>query len=189
MKRRRWWWFGLLVAAVLLVTVATSRPVLRLFFPLRFAGLITQASRAHRLDPHLVAALIRVESSFDPAAKSAKGAVGLMQLMPETAAWIADQKGVPRVETAELAVPRVNVDYGAWYLRELLDDFEGDVILTLAAYNSGRGTVRGWLVQEKWSGRRDEIDLIPFPETRAYVRRVLATWQWYKRLYPTFPAG
>ncbi|MDI6870940.1 MAG: lytic transglycosylase domain-containing protein [Bacillota bacterium] len=186
---RRWWRVGLLAAAVLLLTAATSRPVLRLFFPLRHVSLIAGAARTYRLDPHLLAALIRVESSFNPYARSVKGAVGLMQLMPETAAWIASQRGLPRPDPAELAEPRVNVDYGSWYVRMLLDDFRGDVILALAAYNSGWGTVRGWLGAGEWSGRPDEVNQIPFPETRAYVRRVLATWKWYERLYPTFPSS
>jgi soluble lytic murein transglycosylase len=180
--------FLLLVAAVLLFMAATSRPVLRLFFPIQYASLIGQAAGTYRLDPHLLAALVRVESAFNPYARSAKGALGLMQLMPETAAWIAAQRGLPRPGAAQLAEPQMNVDYGSWYLRMLLDDFRGDAILALAAYNGGRGTVRGWLGTGEWSGRRDEVDQIPFPETRAYVRRVLATWEWYKRLYPVFPS-
>lgn len=186
---RRRLWLVLLVAAVLLVTAVTSRPALRLFFPIRYASLISEAAEAYRLDPPLLAALIRVESGWNPYARSAKGAVGLMQLMPETAAWIARQKGVGRGEVQELTDPRVNIDYGSWYLRMLLDDFKGDVVLALAAYNSGWGTVRGWLKEQVWSGRPDEVDQIPFPETRAYVRRVLATWKWYARLYPEFPSS
>lgn len=177
-----------LAVVVLLFAAATSRPALRLFFPIHYAPLIAQAGGEYRLEPHLVAALIRVESSFDPRARSAKGAVGLMQLMPETAAWIAGKKGVNRAETQELEDPRLNIDYGSWYLRTLLDDFRGDIVLALAAYNSGWGTVRGWLAKDVWSGRPDEVDQIPFPETRAYVRRVLATWKWYERLYPEFPS-
>lgn len=184
---RRGAWFASLVAAVLLLTAATSRPVLRLFFPIRHASLIAEAARTYRLDPHLLAGLVRVESAFNPYARSPKGALGLMQLMPETANWIASQRGVPRPDPAELVKPRVNIDYGAWYFRVLLDDFHGDVILALAAYNSGWGRVRGWLGAGAWSGRPDEIDQIPFPETRSYVRRVLATWKWYERLYPIFP--
>ncbi len=176
--------FLVLVAAVLFLTAVTSRPVLRLFFPVRYASLIEEAARTYRLDSHLLSALVRVESAFDPSARSAKGAVGLMQLMPDTAAWIASQRRLPRPGPAELAEPRVNIDYGSWYFRMLLDDFHGDAILALAAYNSGWGTVRGWLGAGEWSGQPDEIEQIPFPETRAYVRRVLATWKWYERLYP-----
>lgn len=181
--------FVLLAAVVLLFAAATTRPVLRLVFPIRYASLIAQAGADYRLEPHLIAALIRVESSFDPRARSAKGAIGLMQLMPETAEWIALKKGVSLTEARaqELEDPRLNIDYGSWYLRTLLDDFRGDIVLALAAYNSGWGNVRGWLAKDVWSGRPDEVDQIPFPETRAYVRRVLATWKWYERLYPEFP--
>ncbi|HHW15045.1 MAG TPA: lytic transglycosylase domain-containing protein [Firmicutes bacterium] len=184
----RHWLLGLLAAAVFLGTLATSRPVLRLFFPIHYASFIAEAARTYRLDPHLLGALIRVESSFNPYARSVKGAVGLMQLMPGTADWIAAQRGLPPLEPTELVTPEVNIDYGSWYLRTLLTEFKEDPVLALAAYNSGRGTVRSWLAQRKWSGRLDEVEEIPFPETRAYVRRVLATWNWYERLYPTFPA-
>lgn len=186
--RRRLIGLVLLVLVVALATAVTSRPVLRLFFPIRYTSLIAGAAGTYRLDPYLLSALIRVESSFNPEARSARGAIGLMQLMPETAIWIADQRKIPSLNLETLATPRVNIDYGSWYVRMLVDDFKGDVVLALAAYNSGWGTVREWLKQGEWSGRPDEVDQIPFPETRAYVRRVLATWSWYQRLYPAFPA-
>lgn len=194
---------GFLVAFLAAATAVTTRPVLRLFFPIRYPGYIVQSAQAYRLDPHMVAAVIRVESAFNPLARSERGATGLMQLMPETAAWIASRRGHdlgsaarrpakgggPSTLEEALREPAVNIDYGCWYLRALRDQFQGDWVLTLAAYNSGRGRVATWLQQKEWSGRRDEIDQIPYAETRAYVRRVLSTWEWYKRLYPEFPSG
>lgn len=191
---------GFLVAFLVLATAVTTRPALRLLFPIRYPGSIVQSAQAYRLDPHLVAAVIRVESSFNPLARSERGAIGLMQLMPETAAWISTQRGHdlgsaarrtpgagPSTLEQALQEPAVNIDYGCWYLRTLRDEFKEDWVLALAAYNSGRGRVATWLAQKEWSGRRDEIDQIPYAETRTYVRRVLATWQWYNRLYPEFP--
>jgi soluble lytic murein transglycosylase-like protein len=125
------------------------------------AGPIKKAARDHGLDPALIRALIQAESRAVPGARSPKGAIGLMQLMPETA--------------SELMVdpfdPESNIFGGSRYLREMLDRFNGDVILALAAYNAGPGAV------ERSNG------IPPFPETRRYVRTVLHFWKKYRASY------
>lgn len=127
-------------------------------------GVISSAARTHRLDPALIKAVIKAESGGVPGALSEKGAMGLMQLMPDTAAGLFVSNPFD---------PESNIWGGAKYLRQMLDKFGGNVILALAAYNAGPGSV------EKFGG------IPPFPETRDYVRRVLTLWQEYKLRYRT----
>ena len=105
-----------------------------------------------------------------------------MQLMPQTAEWIAWRMGEPFAEET-LEEPAHNIRYGVWYLDALEQEFGGNDILALAAYNAGLGNVRDWMERYHWNDNFDEIDAIPYPETRLYVRRVLEDRERYKRLY------
>jgi soluble lytic murein transglycosylase-like protein len=122
----------------------------------RFTPLVDRVARHHRLDPHLIHAVVQVESAYDPAAVSRKGAVGLMQLMPGTAS---------RYGVRDRLDPERNLHGGVRYLRDLLVHFD-DVVLALAAYNAGENAV------ERYGNR-----VPPFPETRRYVSKVLAVWR------------
>lgn len=165
-------------------------PVLRWAYPIRYADSIRAAAARYDLDPFLIAAVIRVESGFNPTARSPRGARGLMQLMPDTAGWIAEQKGIQGWDAEMLDRPAVNIDMGAWYLRSLFRQFGDDLHVVLAAYNGGRGNVQQWLAEKDWSGRREEIERIPFVETRRYVQRVIETYEGYRWVYRNrFPEG
>jgi len=165
----------LAVAAVVLGagagTVLTTEPdwYLRARYPLKYESIIEGHARNYRLEPALVAAVIYRESKFDAGAGSKAGAIGLMQLTPDTARGIALRTGGTKFEISDLYDPELNVRYGAWYLRHLLDAFDGDVRQALAAYNGGRGNVERGVV---------------FAETRAYVRRVLTARDAYRKAYP-----
>ena len=159
---------ALAVAAVAVVKTESDW-YLRLRYPLEYEAIVTGHARNYRLDPALLAAVIYHESKFDPAAESSSGAIGLMQLTPATAKGIALRTGGSRFELSDLYDPELNVRYGSWYLRHLLDRYDGDLRLALAAYNEGQGNVdRGVL----------------FAETREYVKSVLATRERYRRAYP-----
>lgn len=106
-----------------------------------------------------------------------------MQLMPETARWAADLMGLKDFELEQLFDPEVNIAIGVWYLSNLREQFDGDMVLALAAYNGGRANVLRWLREEAWSGEVETVHDIPFPETRGYVQKVLNTYQWYRRVY------
>ena len=151
-------------------------------YPYDYRSYIETSAARHHTDPYLVAALIKHESKFQPEAQSEGGAVGLMQLMPQTGAWIARQLGEPFTEDY-LYDPALNIRYGVWYLAELEREFGGNDILALAAYNAGRGNVREWMERWHWNNAFSEIEAIPYPETRLYVRRVLEDREQYKRLY------
>jgi soluble lytic murein transglycosylase len=131
-------------------------------YPLHFRAIVTGHARNYRLDPALLAAVIYTESKFHADAKSQSGAIGLMQLLPSTADGIALHTGGSKFQHDDLYSPEINVRYGAWYLRHLLDKY-GDERTALAAYNAGQNNVDRWLASG--SGIR-------FTETRAYVERV-----------------
>ena len=113
-------------------------------------------------------------------AESETGALGLMQLMPDTARWVAQQVGHGNYTDRQLKEPETNIELGTWYLGHLLKEFNGDEVQALAAYNAGRGHVESWLNENKWNGM---VDTIPFPETRSYVKAVLQYQQKYEALY------
>jgi len=165
-------------AAALLGLYSTARARL---FPRAYRILVSEAAEKAGLDRLLVAAVIHCESRFRPAATSAAGARGLMQLMPATAAEVADRLGLDGYADAMLDEPKVNVRLGCGYLRELLDRFGGDEVAALAAYNAGQGNVARWLEAAGGDAGR-MLDEQAFDETRRYVRNVLGTRRWLKRL-------
>lgn len=136
---------------------------LRTRYPLEYEHIVTAHARNYDLPPALLAAVIYAESRFDPNARSEAGAVGLMQLLPDTAKGIALRTGGERFVVSDLRDPEINVRYGSWYLDHLRERYDGDLRLALAAYHAGQGNVDRWL---------DEGGGIAFPETRAYVDEV-----------------
>jgi len=141
-----------------------------------------QAGEKH-LDPALIAGVIYAETKFEPRT-SAAGALGLMQIEPETARFIAHRSGGIRFTTEDLATPKINLAYGSWYLRYLLDHYEGDEMLALAAYNAGLANVDSWAAKARSQGGELTVSDIPFPETKAYVERVLRAQREYRAAYP-----
>jgi soluble lytic murein transglycosylase len=146
----------------------------RLRYPLEYEEIVRGHAENYGLEPQLVAAVIYQESKFDADAESASGAVGLMQLLPSTGQGIADRTGGDAWRPEDLRNPELNVRYGAWYLRHLLDKYDGDETLALAAYNAGQTNVDHW--------RADGVG-IQFDETRHYVERVLRLKELYARVY------
>ena len=145
----------------------------RLWYPLRYASIVRGHAASYRLDPALVAAVIEHESKFNADARSSTGAIGLMQLQPATAKGIALRTGGSKFVVSDLYDPEINVRYGAWYLRHLLDKYH-DERTALAAYNAGQENVDRW---------RREHEQVQFPETRAYVARVERLKGIYRRAY------
>jgi len=145
----------------------------RLRYPLEYEHIVRGHAENYELDPALVAAVIYRESKFDPDARSSSGAIGLMQLLPDTAEGIALLTGGSRFDVDDLYDPEINVRYGSFYLRRLLRKY-GDERLALAAYNAGQANVDEW---------RAEGGEIQFPETREYVEDVLEAREIYARAY------
>ncbi|MCG0276499.1 MAG: lytic transglycosylase domain-containing protein [Thermosediminibacteraceae bacterium] len=155
---------------------------LRYLYPLRYEDYIIKYAAEYNVDPYLVAAVIKVESNFSPKAVSPKGAVGLMQIMPETAKWAAEQMGIQNFSSEEIFNPEMNIRIGTWYLAGLLKEFDGDTTIALAAYNGGRGNVREWIKRGVFD-KSNDLDSIPFSETRTFVYKVKKAYTWYRRLY------
>ncbi len=174
----------LAVLAIVLVVVASevNHAVDRLGLPLTHAEVIRRQAAEKRLDPALVAAVIYAESKFEPHESSA-GAQGLMQLLPGTAYYIAHLSGGTQFTESDLASPSINVAYGTYYLRYLLDHYEGNEMLAIAAYNAGLANVDRWVARARDEGRTLTVAAIPFPETRAYVERVQSAQQDYRADY------
>lgn len=170
-----------LIFLYLFITLAPS--VTRLIYPIHHGEIIAEHARNYNLEPQLVAAVIRVESSFKSEAESAKGARGLMQIMPETGAWAAEQVGMHDYDGEKLFDPHVNITLGTWYLHHLYQTFDTNPYAALAAYNGGRGHVKRWLDEGIWDGSRENLNDIPFPETRNFVSRVEAAYRRYHQLY------
>ncbi|HEY5261146.1 MAG TPA: lytic transglycosylase domain-containing protein [Solirubrobacteraceae bacterium] len=178
--------FAALALVVVLAVVVVSRIHNVLpdnGLPLTDAAVIREQAAEKHLDPTLIAAVIYAETKFDPRTSSA-GALGLMQLLPSTAEYIAHLSGGVRFTTGDLATPKINVAYGSWYLRYLLDHYDGNEMEAVAAYNGGLANVDAWVAKARAEGGTLTIADIPFPETQAYVERVLRAQTEYRSTYP-----
>lgn len=166
-----------IVAGVLLGLVGTvDRAIQELTLPLRHEDVIREQSAEKGVDAALIAAVIYSESKFSDRTSSA-GARGLMQITPETAQDVERHSGGTTFKLGDLSDPEINIRYGTYRLRELLDRYDGDVVAALAAYNAGPTNV------DKWGGGDLTVDGIAFPETRAYVEEVLDKQRAYRDEY------
>jgi soluble lytic murein transglycosylase len=175
------------VAALTAFAVAVVLPVFHhavkeVVLPLRHEDIIRQQAREKNLDPALVAGVIYTESRFRDQTSNA-GAKGLMQLTPATARFVEHLSGGSTFQISDLSTPQVNIAYGTYYLRYLLDRYGDNEALALAAYNGGEGNVDRWVDAARQEGKALSIDAIPFGETRAYVRSVQSAARQYRDNY------
>ena len=174
----------ILIMAFVAFFVMQQKSVQRTFmFPYEYQQIVQACSEENNVDEFLVAAVIKSESNFKDNAVSTPGAIGLMQLMPSTAEWIASEMHDNDYSKERLETPEINIYYGSWYLSRLLRDFHGNKILALAAYNAGHGNVEEWMEQYGWDYDFSDISAIPFRETEMYVRGVLRNEKKYIELY------
>jgi len=185
---RRFAWFvaavvvlGGLIAAV--VAPRVDKAVQEVVLPLRHEDIIRQQAADKGLDPALIAGVIYTESRFRDQTSHA-GAKGLMQILPSTAHDIARKSGGTAFIEGDLANPQVNISYGSFYLRYLLQRYGGNEVLAIAAYNAGEGRVDKWIFDARHKGEAfDRARHIPFPETRHYVQQVLDVRTRYREEY------
>jgi soluble lytic murein transglycosylase len=167
---------GVIGVAVLGLTGRFDSVIQELTLPLRHEDIIREQAREKNVDAALIAAVIYAESKFIDQTSSA-GARGLMQVTPATAEDVERHSGGSTFTLDDLSDPEINIRYGTFLLRELLDRYEGDEVAALAAYNAGPGNV------DEWGGGSLSLDGIPFPETRSYVAEVLDKRDEYRRKY------
>ena len=155
-----------------LVSGFGEQAVREITLPLKHDDIIRQQASDKGLDPALIAAVIYEESRFRDQTSRA-GARGLMQITPDTADFIANHSGGYRFKQSDLATPQINISYGSYYLRYLIDHYGGSETLAVAAYNAGLGNVDRWVAKAGGASAFRSAEHIPFPETRAYVENVL----------------
>jgi soluble lytic murein transglycosylase len=175
--------FALLLVAFLVFLFANSTFLAKKLYPIHYEQEIRESAANYDIDPFLIAAIIRVESNYELGRESKKGAIGVMQIMPDTAEWIVDAGGHPKHTLDELHLVDVNINLGSWYIAWLLKQYKGNQLYAVAAYNAGQGNVNKWRLNETWDGTMEHIDRIPFGETRHYVQRVMYYWRKYHKLY------
>ncbi|MCE5189261.1 MAG: lytic transglycosylase domain-containing protein [Eubacteriales bacterium] len=153
-------------------------------YPVAYSELILQFAEQYDLDPYLVQSVMRCESSNDPGAVSDAGAIGLMQIMPDTATWIAHKLDLDDVYTQDmLYLPETSIEFGCWYLHFLSGRFNGNVKEIVAAYNAGHGSVEDWLADPRFS-ENGVLVTIPFEQTARYYEKVMEAYENYTTLYP-----
>lgn len=180
---KRLFYFIIFVAVFILVCYLLVSPRIgKLFFPFPYREHVQASAERYSLDPLFVAALIQTESGFRPHVVSPRGARGLMQVMPSTAEWVAQNMGID-YSPDMLFEPQYNIEIGCWYMADLLKLFNGETAIALAAYNGGRGEVRRWLDEGVWDGQESELEQIPFTETRNFVRQVMESYRHYQQIY------
>jgi soluble lytic murein transglycosylase len=181
-RRSRWPLFGGiavilgLVVGLLAVNGSFDKAIKELTLPLEHEDIIRQQAGEKGVDAALIAAVIDTESKFSDAESSA-GARGLMQITPEAAKFIEKQSGGTTFKMDDLSDPEINIRYGTFLLKELLERYDGDTAAALAAYNAGPGNA------DKWGGAGLSVEDIPYPETRAYVELVLERQKEYREKY------
>ena len=152
-------------------------------YPMTYAPEIRAAAAEFSLDPAYVASVVLAESSFDAEAVSSAGAIGLMQIMPATGEWIAGKLEDEPFDVQRLYQPEVNLRYGCWYLRFLLDRYDGDMYTASTAYHQGQGRVDQWLEDPQYSEDGRTLTAISSAVTDTYVNRIMESYANYQELY------
>ena len=176
--------FLVIVFSFIIYFISQTETVQRKYiYPYPHRDLVALYAEANGVSPALVISVIMHESKFSNDVHSPRGAIGLMQIMPETAEWIANELDESDFSLQKLHEPEMNIRYGTWYLSLLTREFNDNQVLALAAYNAGRGTVHEWMEEYEWSEDFKDTSMIPYPETRLYVERVLKAKNRYEILY------
>ena len=157
--------------------------VYKLRYPISYAEYVSKYSNMYDVDEYLVYSIIRAESNYEEDAVSNKGAMGLMQIMPDTGKWVAEKLEIENFTPQDLLDSEKNIMIGVWYFKYLLDKFDGELSLAVTAYNAGPTNVNKWLSQKEYSNNGQTLITIPFEETRKYERKVMNAYTMYKKIY------
>ncbi len=173
----------ILVLVFVIIILGNYKSILKKFFPIQYSQSVMKYSTKYNVDPYIIYSIIRVESKFNPYAKSNKGASGLMQITPQTGEYIANLLNIDKLDENFLYNPDLNIQLGCFYFSKLYSDFNSDIDSALAAYNGGSGNVTKWISKNDNGEKFLDVNKIPFNETKNYVLRVKKTYKIYKFLY------
>ncbi len=183
---------SILIPLVLLIvsTVMNSgatKEFTKSLYPIKYESYVEKAAKEYNVDICLVYGVIRNESNFNPDVVSNAGAIGLMQIMPDTFTWLQNYREnfEPKkiLDSDKLYDPKINIDYGTYYLRYLLDKYDGDRSLVICAYNAGYGNVDSWIEDGTIPNGNVSPSDVPFSETSNYLAKVTESAEMYRELY------
>ena len=181
-RKRSTGWIWLFVFILSLAVAVLLTPALKMIYPLKYEKQIEECSKQYDIDKYLIMGIISSESGFDTQARSHKDAYGLMQLKEETALWCVENLDTG-VNVADIDKPESNIKIGCAYMRYLIDCFDGNTLVAIAAYNAGPGNVEKWLNDPSYSDGKGDLRNIPFGETATYVNKVQKRAKIYKKIY------
>lgn len=182
MRNKSSWLIFLLIVILAVLAAFNIKAIGRHFYPIKYSDYIKKYSKQYNLDPYMVAAVIKTESNYNKDAKSSKDAYGLMQVTGSTGICIAEALKIKNFESKKLFEPEYNINIGCWYLMDLKKEFNS-MDLIIAAYNGGRGNVKQWLKDSRYSSDGKTLKYIPFKETDQYLKRVKTNYRIYNWLY------
>ncbi len=168
---------------VAILALQLNRAIEKKTYRLDYLTLIRRYAAEYELDPYAVAAIVHCESGNRADVVSSAGAIGLMQLMPDTGEWIAGKLSVADYDVDMLKQPETNIRFGCWYLHFLYERFESNDTV-YAAYNAGHNRVKNWLDDNAYSADGATLSDVPYPQTKDYVEKVQRAYDTYKKLYP-----
>lgn len=168
---------------IIIIVIDNSTFVLKLSYPVKYKEYVMENSHKNNIDPYLVFAIIKAESSFDPSATSRKNAKGLMQITEKTGRWGAGKLKLEEYSDEKLYQPEINIRIGCWYLGTLMKEFNNNIEHVIAAYNGGSGNVNEWLKDDNLTNSDNKLERIPFKETDKYLKKVKDYYSVYKKLY------
>lgn len=174
--------FIIAIIIIIIVFIALSTHFLKLIYPQKYVEYVEKYAKNYELDPLLVYSIIKAESNFNSTAKSNSNAIGLMQIMLDTAKEIGKKMDLEEITEEKLLDPETNINIGTKYFKILLEKYESEK-LAIIAYNAGMGNLDSWLEQGIIDNEGNDIDNIPFPETKNYVKKILQNYKIYKEIY------
>lgn len=170
------------LALSMIVFIKGYKAILKAVYPIKYEDIVNEMSKEYNIEPELIYAVIKTESGFDNGAKSSAGALGLMQITPKTFEWLKKNKKRTLNEPEEILNPKVNIGYGVLFLSILREKYDSE-ILVLCAYNAGMSAVDRWIREKKVSKNEKDFQVIPYKETKYYVKKVKGCKRMYKMLY------
>ena len=168
---------------ILFIVLKIDDIIMKKLYPLKYSEYVEKYAEEYNMDKYMVYAIIKAESNFKKDAKSSSGAKGLMQLMDATAEEMANKIDTSVAEEESLFDPEKNIMIGVRYYSELLDMYEGNMLLALTAYNAGIGNVNSWITQGIIKKDGSDIENIPYKETNMYVRKIINNYKMYQKIY------